>query len=208
MINALPEWLKGFAALITAIGGFVAVWVGLKVRKTAKTSNHAQGAEKTSEGYEICQSLVAGIEQAKIVSIAKIINGGPSAKVDEPKYMEVLTSSDYQTWLQWKERGEMEPKLVSIHNKTIQHSTWSYKPNEIDNPQAHKWYEDNELKQTSHHLISVNDTEGVSYVLMINYEHEHVLTLKSTGLIRISIERLGDIFAPKQWASKKNYFKN
>lgn len=205
-IEMVPEWFKAAAAFITAVAGFIAVWLGWKKKRTAAGSMHAasfKNAEKRDEKVdEIINTMVAAIPHCLEIGVAQWKNG------DMPKEYRVIRSTNFNTWYIWKEYQIAEPDLVKVQAATLDEDHCIFRPSQMQDPIIREWYEANKVKQTTSILIGVNDIKNESLVVYINYDEEHIVTAETRKLIRLYINQLYDVYSPSGWFAKKNYLKN
>lgn len=205
----LPEWLKGIAAILTAGGTALVSYVtysSWKKKKKASESMHAKSfknAEIRDEKVdEIINTMGAAIPHSGVISISQWKNG------DLPKEFRIIRSTDFNTWVLWKNYQIAEPDLVRVQATTLEEGSCLFRPSQMKDPVTTEWYEGNNILQTTAYLIAVNDLKNESLVMYINYDQEHILSAETRKLIRLYVGQLYKLYEPNGWLSKKNYLKN
>lgn len=204
MIEHTPEWLKGLAAFITAIGGAFAVLFKFK-KKPASSGLHSQSFQKevrlnTAADIEI-NTLQASLPNCNIVSISHWRNG------KDPKEFRLKRSTDFNTWSVWKDWVIPEDSLIKVQAATLTEGVCHFFPDQLKEMETRDWYSGNGIKQTLSILIGVNDLTSESLVLYINFTENDILINEHRKLIRLYVNQLHELYKPEGWLAKKNYLK-
>lgn len=202
----MKHWHEALAAIpinieLGSILGAVVLaagtYFGLRKKKFKETS-HAIGMEKSIHVRHILNKTVLSIPGARIASIGIVRNGGRAADLTEPKTLQILESSDFSTWELFNEPFQMEPELKAIHNNMIDRSgVYDFKASQLQAEITKQWYRDNSLTQSSAHLIGINDEEGYSVVMYVNYGHEFIPYPDANKLLLAFTRELKDTYSSK-----------
>ena len=194
--------LAGLAALVKVLFDYFK-YKGMG--KQPSDTAHAQSTMKSNEIFRVINRLLASVSSSKIISIAIVENGGHLGDPALPKKFTVRYSTDFNTWEMFNEPSQMEQDLLLIHERMINFGFCEFKASQLKRESTKRWYEANEMTQSSAHLIGIDESKGWSYVLYINYTAEHIVSPQVHRLIELSVKDLAKLFEPSGWLRKKNY---
>jgi len=200
-------------SFLGATVGALGLYFGFRKKKPTETA-HAKGAERGFEIRSTIERLKLAVPEISIVSTAVVSNGGHQGDVTIPKSLEVLESTDFTTWETFNMPMKMEPALLNVHAGMMRSANsgrgeYFFIPEQLQSEKTVRWYKNCEpvIEQSSVHLIGINEREGYSVVLYINYMHKFIPSPDTAKVVDMHIAALKRLYTPikKTWWGRKNF---
>ncbi len=152
--------LTGISALLTAILGYIKFSKGIKDTEIFKASKG--NAEIQDIINNICK-----IENAKLVSVAEITNGGGIPEVGKPLYIRNIFCTDNDTLRLFEEKYLLEGVLISVLSRVIYSGHSSFTIADTNDEKVKSWFITKKVERSHHFLIGIDKGKRV-LVLIVN----------------------------------------
>lgn len=210
ILNGIPISVEA-GSILGGTAAAISLYLGFRKKKPTDTA-HAKGTETGFAIRATIERLRMAIPEIQICSTGVISNGGHQGDVTVSKQLEILESTDFATWEAFSEPIKMEPELLNIHAGMMRSAQYGrgeyvFMPEQLKSEKIIKWYEYTGIKQSSVHLIGINESGGYSVVLYINYRQKFIPPPTASQLIDSHIYALKRLYTPikASWWSKKNF---
>lgn len=200
------EWLsKEMFLFYTAVLGFLAAL--FKIINKKQHTHHAKSfivSDSRNDKIEIILSdLVTAVPHLKIVSLLQWRNN------DKAKSYRCLKSTDFSTWMQFKEWQTPEDALIKIQAVTLSIERHClFIPNQLKAPDLEAWFQFNNIEQCASIRIAIDDKNDESLILYLYFDKKDIFSSHHRTMTWQAVGKLYDLYKPEDsWIHRKLFVK-